>query len=875
MATLAELNVVIGAKIDDFERAMDEVERGVGRAASAVASAGSVLTTGLTLPLGLVAGAALKAAGDMQALEKGFVATYKGSEPLQDALAKVRELAKLPGLGLQEALQGATNLQAAGLSADLARRSLGAFGNALATVGKGKADLEGVALALGQIQAKGKVSAEEINQLAERVPQIREAMKAAFGTADTEALNKAGISATEFVEGVVTQLEKLPKVTGGINNAFENLADAGTTSLAKLGNALNENFDIEGKINALGDLLSGLADDFAALDPNVQRAIFAVAGVAAAIGPVLVAVGALGAAIGPVTAGLSALGITSVAALAPIAAVAAAVGVAAALIISNWDDIVSYFSQGEGAAVFADLSRAVDDAMSAINLALNSIDGGTAFGELADQGGIVISVLDELARVVTAFTQSFAAGLRGVTQLLNGEILDGVNSLGRGVEDVVRTLLGLPSVAEKAGQNVSNFLETGKMGSESWTKALTANLFSLDAVAAAANKANTALAGQIKQTGLLADLEERLKAARAQQQNATNTADITAANQLIQSLEEQIKKLKELGVGSSEAAKAMQKLQEALTTNANLSRALGENGYDYLGGRAAALQSGLNNLIAAGWDPNSAAVKRFADELIKLNGQLSVTEKLQPSLQGIKLQFDAGNSAQQLKDQLGKIGEGLPTDLPFDSSFGDAAQVQAGKYKAAMESLTPAQRAALDSQVAFNTEMGELADTIGQRIAAVGDVIYQAFSNVGAGVSTAGDALRAVFSGIIDALADYMADYGKKLLVLSAGDFAIGNFAGGAAKVAAGTAIIAAAGIGAGFAKSAIGGSSAGGGGRVGSAVPARTYQAPRAQTPTTPPPAANSQPSTQKVTVEVRIRGNDLEGIRQIAVDRFGRVRG
>src|SRR5690606_26404524 len=118
-----------------------------------------------------------------------------------------------------EAIQGSVNLQAAGFSADLARRSLMAFGNALATVGKGKADLDGVGLALSQIASKGKISAEEINQLSERVPQIRVAMKAAFGTSDTEQLQKMGIDATQFVEGVVAQLEKLPAVTGGINNA--------------------------------------------------------------------------------------------------------------------------------------------------------------------------------------------------------------------------------------------------------------------------------------------------------------------------------------------------------------------------------------------------------------------------------------------------------------------------------------------------------------------------------------------------------------------------------------------------------------------------------------------------------------------------------
>lgn len=249
MATLDELNVIISADVS-------RLEAGILKGLSALADIGK---------------AAISAAGDMQALEKGFAATYKGSEDLGTALAKVKELAKLPGLGLKEALQGATNLQAAGFSADLATRALGAFGNALATVGKGKADLNGVGLALSQIASKGKISAEEINQLAERVPQIRGAIQAAFGTSDTQALQKLNIDATRFVEGITAQLEKLPKVTGGINNALENLQDAGTTALAKLGTSFNNAFNIEGGINLVSDAVNALGDAFVRLEPTFRN----------------------------------------------------------------------------------------------------------------------------------------------------------------------------------------------------------------------------------------------------------------------------------------------------------------------------------------------------------------------------------------------------------------------------------------------------------------------------------------------------------------------------------------------------------------------------------------------------------------------------
>lgn len=141
-------------------------------------------------------------------------------------LEELRDVAKMPGLGFEEAVQGDIRLRNAGLSAELSKGAILGFGNALASVGRGKADLDGVILALGQIAAKGKVSAEEINQIAERVPQIRRVMKDAFGTADTEALQKMGMNSTRFISGMVAELGKLPKVTAGAQNAVENFDDA-------------------------------------------------------------------------------------------------------------------------------------------------------------------------------------------------------------------------------------------------------------------------------------------------------------------------------------------------------------------------------------------------------------------------------------------------------------------------------------------------------------------------------------------------------------------------------------------------------------------------------------------------------------------------
>lgn len=254
MATVADVLVTkYGLDASGYTSGAGEVttatvgmEAAMGPAVAIIA----VLTAGLALAatatVGVVKGmadlavASSKAGSELESVKMGFQAYAANAAEAEENINRLRLVAQLPGLGFKEAIQGSTRLQAVGMDARLAERSLMAFGNALSLVGGGKDDLNGIILALSQIASKGQVSAEEINQIAERVPQIREAMKAAFGTADTELLQKRGISPEAFIMGMVGALEKLPKATGGAKNAFENLQDSAFVALATIGEQVNK-----------------------------------------------------------------------------------------------------------------------------------------------------------------------------------------------------------------------------------------------------------------------------------------------------------------------------------------------------------------------------------------------------------------------------------------------------------------------------------------------------------------------------------------------------------------------------------------------------------------------------------------------------------
>ena len=157
---------------------------------------------------------------------RGLAAYSENTNQLRAQVARLEEMAKAPGLGFDQLVQGVTRLEAAGFSAKQAETALKQFGNALALVGGTKDDLSGVALALTQIKSKGVISAEEINQIAERVPQVRQAMKDAFGTASSEEIQKLGITASQFIDGVTKSLANLPRATGGLQNTISNIDEA-------------------------------------------------------------------------------------------------------------------------------------------------------------------------------------------------------------------------------------------------------------------------------------------------------------------------------------------------------------------------------------------------------------------------------------------------------------------------------------------------------------------------------------------------------------------------------------------------------------------------------------------------------------------------
>jgi tape measure domain-containing protein len=299
MPVLSNLIVRIGASTDDFDKKVNASLNKIKRFGADVAQAGQALSIGISAPLALAGAAALKAASDMETLSKGLSATMKSTSAAADELQRLKEVAKLPGLGLEEAVKGSIRLQTLGNSAADSRRIMSELGNALAVVGGGREDFSEVIRQLSQLGAVGKVTKENLDPIIERIPQIAAIIKEKFGAAalgnPAETFEKLGISSQQFIRIIVDELAKGDRAGGTFKNSLENLRDAATQTAAEFGKVLLPVGQrvIDEFLNPGVEKAKALAADFNNLSPKTQTLAVELAAVAAAAPVVMVALGTL------------------------------------------------------------------------------------------------------------------------------------------------------------------------------------------------------------------------------------------------------------------------------------------------------------------------------------------------------------------------------------------------------------------------------------------------------------------------------------------------------------------------------------------------------------------------------------------------------
>lgn len=298
--TLAELVVQIGADVSGFEGKIDGVNKKTRQLGQDLTAIGTGLTAGVTVPLVGIAAAALKVAGEFEQTNIAFTTMLGSAEKATSFLKELETFAKNTPFEFTGLTDAAKRLLAMGFEAEELIPTMTAVGNAVAGIGGGQQGIDRVTTALGQMQAKGKVSAEEMKQLTEAGIPAWQFLAKTLNTdvaGAMELVRKRAVDSGPAIAGLID----------GMNEKFGGLMeDQSKTILGQFSNLKDELGFIlrdfgEGMAPAAQDAMDAIksvtaevglmAEAFKDADPATQKWIVTIGGAAAAVGPILLALG--------------------------------------------------------------------------------------------------------------------------------------------------------------------------------------------------------------------------------------------------------------------------------------------------------------------------------------------------------------------------------------------------------------------------------------------------------------------------------------------------------------------------------------------------------------------------------------------------------
>src|SRR6185503_16854249 len=301
---LAGLNKSVG----QTDQAVKQLDDKVAKLGSSFASVGGTMSVAFSAPLLALGAAAMTTAGKLQQAMIGFETMLHSAEAAKDFIGELRDFAAKTPFEFPGLVSSAQRLLALGFAAKEIIPTLQAVGGAAAALGRGQEGIDRITLALGQMRAKGKVSAEEMMQLAEAgIPAwkyLADAIGQATGKIVTtgEAMKIASKGMVDGVGAVNVLVAAMDRDFGQLMGrqsetllgVWSNFQDKMTFILTDLGTALTPTVNkwLE-QVMKIGTGLGELVKSFSELPDHVKSLATSFGLVAVAAGPVALGVGKL------------------------------------------------------------------------------------------------------------------------------------------------------------------------------------------------------------------------------------------------------------------------------------------------------------------------------------------------------------------------------------------------------------------------------------------------------------------------------------------------------------------------------------------------------------------------------------------------------
>ncbi|HHW13400.1 MAG TPA: tape measure protein, partial [Firmicutes bacterium] len=211
----------------DHRRDFDELSRAADRAFAAIGAAASV-------GFGLAAKAGLDFNSRMQQAQIAFTTMLGDAEKAKSMLKELKDFADVTPFEFPELTDAAKKMLAFGFSAESIMPTLKAVGDAAAGLGlSGGEGVQRMIIALGQMSAKQKVSAEEMRQLTEAGVNGWKYLAEATGKSTAEVMKLAE-------RGLIPADAAIKAIVRGMEKDFPNMMDAQSKSFAGLMSTLRD-----------------------------------------------------------------------------------------------------------------------------------------------------------------------------------------------------------------------------------------------------------------------------------------------------------------------------------------------------------------------------------------------------------------------------------------------------------------------------------------------------------------------------------------------------------------------------------------------------------------------------------------------------------
>nr|DAJ57244.1 MAG TPA: tail tape measure protein [Caudoviricetes sp.] len=300
MAEVAGLSVRLQANIDDFRKNLKQAQNALKRTfgnetiqqSQRIAAAVSVLGAGL----GGLGAMAIKAAADMEQTRMAFTTLLKDGQKANVFLEKMEKFAKSTPFDLPGVLNASKQLLAFGFEAEKVIPILTALGDTSAALSLGDVGIQRLTLAIGQMNAAGKVTTQDMKQLVSAGVPAFQYLAEAAGVSVAEIQDKISKGAIDSATGIKAIMDGMNSQYGGmmanqektILGMWANIQESLGFTLRDIGTQLTQTFNLHEKMEvaklALENFsntlkVAGIAEAMRQLiPPELQYSIIAIAG---------------------------------------------------------------------------------------------------------------------------------------------------------------------------------------------------------------------------------------------------------------------------------------------------------------------------------------------------------------------------------------------------------------------------------------------------------------------------------------------------------------------------------------------------------------------------------------------------------------------